>query len=164
MWLISRMPCSVPYFPSSNRTCRRVNTHRQACGFPAFGSPSVSTATCFQSGPFVPQALPRFLTTMDLSDSRGTRPNQAHPWLCLPQEWWNLFPTCRASQVPVHRFLCIGSSTDLSVRAGLNHPGEPDNCLGGVVAGEELTTPPELPAPSSSVLGFTISGRLATLT
>ena len=48
------------------------------------------------------------------------------------------------SSLPVGlpRFLCIGSSTDLSVRAALNHPGEPDNCLGGVVAGEELTTPP----------------------
>ena len=65
--------------------------------------------------------------------------------LCLPQEWWNLSRTCRASQVPVHRFL------DRSF--GTRHPQSPRRT-------SRLLTP----AASPSVLGFATFGRLAALT
>ncbi len=77
--------------------------HKDARGFGAFFvilfialNCYISTDTRLRSGPFAPRELPRFLTTMGLSDSRPGSPRvMLSPWSVEGKS-----STCRASQVP----------------------------------------------------------------
>ncbi len=92
--------------------------------------------TCFQSGSFAPRALPRFFTTMGLSDSRPGPVRR----LCLPYVCWRILRLPLGSP----RFL------DQSFRA---------RCLQPPRRVRQVL----LLVPSLTILGFAFSGRLATL-
>ena len=85
-----------------------------------------------------PRALPRFLATMGLSDSRPG----PFPRLLIPSGRWGRLPFPALPGLP-------GSSTDLFLRAVPNHPGRSDECL-------LIASPP--------ISGFIPSGGLATFT
>ena len=133
-------------FPAQQRDPYwQVRLRREAVGLPvrqraavAQSAPPSTTETCVKSGPFAPRALPRFVATMSRSDSRP-KPSHGYgfPHAGVPPRGGT---PRRVSQRPSHS---VDARSSQSPRAARR--------VRMLVA-------------SSSVAGFSISGRLAAAT